>query len=266
VIDVGNPHVEGRDADLEGEAGDDEHQAEHQEGAVGGGAGELRRDVRDLGDVERSGRAVDHRHAVQQQPGGQRAEHEVLHRRLGRERRVAVERHQRVQAERHQLQAEIDGEEARGADHDHHAEQREQQQGDELAAQQAAVEQVLARVDQSRPDRRVADELEQVRQRVGNEQPVEEVELRRAVDPLHEQRRRAGRRQHAQREAEAGDAPLALHVQVDQHQHAGAEQDDDLGQRRDVVDDVAGVHRLSTATCLSRSLTEVCITSVKATG
>src|SRR5688572_31202776 len=60
-----------------------------------------------------AGGAVDHRHAVEQQARGQRAEHEVLHRRLGGERRVAVERDQRVQAERHQLQAEEQREEDR---------------------------------------------------------------------------------------------------------------------------------------------------------
>src|ERR1044071_3047732 len=46
VVDVRNPHVERRHADLEGKAGDEEHQPEHQERAICGRAGELRRDAR----------------------------------------------------------------------------------------------------------------------------------------------------------------------------------------------------------------------------
>ena len=41
-------------------------------------------------EVERAGGAVDHRHAVEQEAGRQRAEHEVLHRRLGRARVIAA--------------------------------------------------------------------------------------------------------------------------------------------------------------------------------
>ena len=51
--------------------------------------------ARQLVDVERAAAAVQHRHAVQQEARGERAEHEVLHRRLGGPRVVAPQRHQR---------------------------------------------------------------------------------------------------------------------------------------------------------------------------
>ena len=71
-------------------------------------------------------------------PGGERAEHEVLHRRFGGDGRIAVQRDQRVERQRQQLQAEVQREEVVGRDHHHHAEQREQHQHEELAAEQAA--------------------------------------------------------------------------------------------------------------------------------
>ncbi len=129
--------------------------------------------VRDALDVERAGGAVDHRHAVEQHARGQRAQHEVLHRRLGGRVRPPVHRHHRVQRQRLQLEAEVEREEAVGRDHHHHAEQREQRQHEGLAAEQPARREVAARVEQHQRDGEVAEELEQVRQHVVDDQPVE---------------------------------------------------------------------------------------------
>ena len=64
LVDVGHPHVERHGAELEGEPGDDEDDAEDQHRAVDlAGADRLE----DLADLERAGRAVDHRHAVEQE-------------------------------------------------------------------------------------------------------------------------------------------------------------------------------------------------------
>ncbi len=66
-----------RRAELERDAGDHEHEPEREQRAV------LRMhhvadDDVDLRKVERAGRAVDHRHAVEQKTGRHRAKHEVL--------------------------------------------------------------------------------------------------------------------------------------------------------------------------------------------
>src|SRR5439155_15511140 len=117
-----------------------------------------------------------------------------------------------------QLQAKVQAEEAVGAVLGHPAEAREQQQGEELAAQQAAVDEVLARVDQRRPDREVGHQLEQVRQRVGDEQPVEQQQPRIIGLALHEKHVQGGKSADQQDdlgEAEAGVAPLGLDVQID---------------------------------------------------
>ena len=78
-IDVRRPHMEGHRGDLEGKAGHHEDQAEnkgdwrsavvlHRRGHGFGDAGEFRM----------AGVAVDQRGAVEQQPGRQRAQHEIF--------------------------------------------------------------------------------------------------------------------------------------------------------------------------------------------
>jgi hypothetical protein len=86
--------VERHHAQLEGQAGNDEDQAEYQYRPVAAAECDA---LPDLGNFQAAGRAIHHRHAVEQQSGGHRAEDEVLHRRLGGAGRVAVDRHQRIQ-------------------------------------------------------------------------------------------------------------------------------------------------------------------------
>ena len=76
-------------AELEAEAGNDKDQAEDQDHL---GAHTLVGQPGELGDLEGAGGAVEHRHAVEQHAGGDRAEHEILHRGFGRAHRVALQR------------------------------------------------------------------------------------------------------------------------------------------------------------------------------
>ena len=136
LVDVGHPHVERHGAELEGQPGDDEHGAEDQHRVVDlPGADRLE----DLGDLERAGGAVHHRQAVEQEAAGQRAEHEILHRRFGGRAVVAPHRDDGVQAQRHQLEAEVDDQEVVGREHDQDAEQREHREREELALQHLAA-------------------------------------------------------------------------------------------------------------------------------
>jgi hypothetical protein len=125
LVDVGHPHVEGRGAELEAQAGDDEDEAEDQHLAVDAAGGD---GFEDLGDLQRAGGAVHHAQAVEQEAAGQRAEHEVLHRRLGGHRVVAAQRGQRVQRQAHQFQAQVDDQEVVGRAHHRDAQQHEQRE------------------------------------------------------------------------------------------------------------------------------------------
>ena len=142
VVHVRHPHVVGHRAELERDAGHDEHQPEDQNAP--GSPCPVRTASPDAVDVERAGRAVDHRHPVEEHARGQRAEHEVLHRRLGRRASTCVHRHHRVERQRLQLESEVEREEVVGRDHHQHAEQREQRQHEGLAAEQAARFEVVA--------------------------------------------------------------------------------------------------------------------------
>jgi hypothetical protein len=71
---VRRPHVERHGRDLEGDAGEDEHQAEQ---LARGHAIAAERDG-DFAEQGRAGEAVEQRHAVEQDAGGKRAEDEIF--------------------------------------------------------------------------------------------------------------------------------------------------------------------------------------------
>jgi hypothetical protein len=156
----------GNDAELEGQAGDEKHQPENENPLV-----ELAH-VKALGnrrDLERTGRTVDHGHAVQQQAGGQRPEHEILHRRFGCWNRVTVHRHHRVEREREQFQADIDRHQMAGRDHHHHAEGGKQRQRVVFApGHLRPFENVAARVEQDDDHREVKEKLQQIGHQVAD--------------------------------------------------------------------------------------------------
>src|ERR1035437_2744441 len=80
LVDVGRPYLEGRGGDFEGQS--DEHQ--------GGGDGQdgvgclVQNGAANQQQVDAAGGAVDQRHAVQEEGGGEAAEQEILERRLVR--------------------------------------------------------------------------------------------------------------------------------------------------------------------------------------
>ena len=135
VIDVGHPHVERHRAELECQTGNDEDHAEHQRNAQ---VGAVLQGNGHVAQRQRAGDAVDHRHAVEQHARGQRAQHEVFHRRLGRDAGVALQGDHGIQRQRQQFEAEIQREEMAGRDHHHHAQHRKQRQHEELAFVQSA--------------------------------------------------------------------------------------------------------------------------------
>ena len=89
LVDVGRPEVEGHRGDLEGEADEQQRAAGVQETRAKNHVGA--EEVRDRRQVRRSGRPVDQGGAVDEDRRGEPAEQEVLERRLGGLRAVAVE-------------------------------------------------------------------------------------------------------------------------------------------------------------------------------
>ena len=126
LVDVGRPHVEGHRRDLEGDADEQEHEAEDQ-------ADVLRRPRRlghrgDRGKARRAGEAVDEGGAVEQHARRQRAQQEVLEARLAGAQIVPADRRHHVERQALQLEAEVQRDEIVGRDHHHHAGRRQQHQ------------------------------------------------------------------------------------------------------------------------------------------
>ncbi|KAG1389693.1 hypothetical protein G6F59_015459 [Rhizopus arrhizus] len=123
-----------------------------------------RGDDGDFSQVQVTRGAVDHRHAVQQETRGQRAQHEVLHGGFGGHDVGATQGDQRVQRQRHQFQAKVDRDQVPGGDHDHLAQQREERQDIEFTAlEQVADLRIHAAVDQCGAHGDVGRDLQQVR-------------------------------------------------------------------------------------------------------
>ena len=81
VINVGNPHVEGHDTEFESETGDQEDHTKNQHGHVSLTGEQALGNARN---EQGAGRAIDHRHAIEQHARGQGTEYEIFHSRLGR--------------------------------------------------------------------------------------------------------------------------------------------------------------------------------------
>ena len=129
----------------------------------------------DTSEVQGPRRPVHHRHPVEQHPGGERPQHEVLHRRLGGDRRVAVEGDHRVEREREQLEPEVHGEEIRSRHEHHHPEQREEPEDEVLAARLLPdrVRRCALQVEEQEPADHEGRELEDRGHRIGDERPRE---------------------------------------------------------------------------------------------
>src|SRR5690606_15880 len=97
-----------------------------------------------LTELDRAGDAVQQGNTIEQRARGDRTEHEVLHRRFRRLRRVAVERDHRAERERLHLEAEVQNEQVVARYHDHDAEQSEQAEDEELALEEAPLLEKIA--------------------------------------------------------------------------------------------------------------------------
>ncbi len=119
--------MEGHGGNLEGEASQEEDEAEHQArtGARLHGGG-------DAGEADTSGEAVDERGAIKEHAGGQGPEHEIFEAGLARLGIVAVDRGEHVKREARQLEADVKRDEIIRGYHQKHAERRQQDEDSEL--------------------------------------------------------------------------------------------------------------------------------------
>mmetsp|Transcript_15026 Transcript_15026/g.35420 ORF Transcript_15026/g.35420 Transcript_15026/m.35420 type:complete len:435 (-) Transcript_15026:3986-5290(-) len=269
LVDVRHPHVEGSGPELEGQAGHHEDDTEHQHIALRDALGD---DVKHLRNGQRAGRAVHHRQAVEQEAAGQRTEHEVLHRRLGRNAVVAPQGYEGVQRQAHQLQAEVDDEEVVCRQHHVDAQQCEQAQDEELALQHLAHPGVRPGIHQRDQRGDTGEAGEQMAHRVGDHHVLHRIAGQASVEVAEMQ---AGNDDQGQLGQPVGGSALFVgDPQVDQGDDAAHHQKQDFRIDREPVHVVhcfaSARHQpgmsLLCATCCSSSVTEACITSVKGLG
>ena len=137
LVNIGHPELEWGCGDLEAERDKDESETEEQRGndrvvESGQGFG----DGREIGV---SGYAVDPGDAVNKEPGGERAEHEILRPGLEAGRAAAQVRDEDVESYRDQLERDENHDEVRGRCHPHQSRAGEDGQGKELPDSGAAA-------------------------------------------------------------------------------------------------------------------------------
>ena len=135
LVDVGRPGLERHGADLEEQPDGQHAHADEQQGLVGGVVAD---GVVDLAEVHRAGVAVDERHAVEEEAGGEGTEHEVLERGLLAQQPAPTgEAAQQVQRQRQHLERDEHRQQVARRREQHHAEDREQQQRVDLGVLEA---------------------------------------------------------------------------------------------------------------------------------
>ncbi len=212
LVDVWCPHVEGRRRDLEREADDHEHHADDGPRRGLGGRGQR---SGQSGEIHRAGEAVNQRDAVEQQPGGKRAEHEILEPGLGRAQLVAGEGGEHVLRQRLQLERKIKRDQVGGRRHAHHADHAKQHQYRELEARDI----VLAIVVERQNERKCRAHQHQNLDEDGELIDGELAKIPGPADPRH--RQKPGEEERAKHEHGA-DLRLVAFAQhaIDQDQHA----------------------------------------------
>ena len=130
LVDVRGPGVERADRGLEHQADDEQRQPAEQQSVR---AGRARRGGGDLGKPHRAGVAVEQREAVEEERRRERAEQEVLDRRLLREQPASAGQpaHQ-VQRQAEHLERDEHRQQVVGRDEGHHPAEREQRERDDL--------------------------------------------------------------------------------------------------------------------------------------
>ena len=199
LVDVRRPHVERHGRQLEGEAGDDENDADDEAGRRG-----LRRGQHagQLGELHRAGEAVGERDAVEQQARGERAQDEVFQPGFGGAELIAGEGAHDVDRQRLQLEPEIQRHQVGGAAHDHHADGAEQDQDRELEPGDAFADVVVQREDGAHARAGEDEQLHEAGEAVDGEQVAVGHAVGRGEDE--------GGGQHEGAEAEHGAEEVAV--------------------------------------------------------
>ena len=183
------------------------------------------------GQVERAGGAIDQRQAIQQQARCQRAQHEILDRRLRRQRTVAVERDQRIRAQRQQLQPEIDHHQVAGGHQQHHAGGSEQHQHRHFARIESAFAQERPGVDERQRRHHADEQLHHIGGDVADEHPAEHRTLPADATGDH----RGDERQASRATAHGYDAAVRVQEQVEHQQREGGAHQHQFRQQRHQV-------------------------------
>ena len=144
LVDVRRPGVERRRAGLEQQPDQQQREAEEEQQVVLLAAG---RRLQDLRQVDRVGVAVQQGDAVQEERGRERAEQEVLDRRLlGQQPAPPGQPAEQVERQREHLERDEHEQQVVRADEDHHAGQREGGQREELGLDPGGGERCAGRV------------------------------------------------------------------------------------------------------------------------
>ncbi len=234
-VDVGRPHVERHRRNLEAEAGEQEHQPEHQPEAL------LVRRLGNAGEAHRAGKSVDQRRAVEQHAGRQGAEDEILEPGLGRAQGIAIDRRHHVEREAHQLEPEIERDQVGCRDQHHHAGGRKQDQDRIFELLLLLGREIIERHEDRRRRAGQRQQLEEAREVVDHEAAAEGDELARGQPHDDET---GDDQQHDRRCVDALGRPLAAERADHQQQH-GADRQHDLRQSRQQRGKFEGLgHRL----------------------
>ncbi len=232
-VNVRRPHMERHGGKLERQAGDQEDQPEDQADA------DARRldDMGDAGEFGGAGEAVDQRDAVEQHPGGQRAEDEIFQAGLGGAQRIAVEGGQHIERQALQFEAEIERQEIRSRNHQQHAERRKPNQNRQFKADSAFVlEEALGHQHAERGGGQ-DHQLGEAREAVDDEGPVEGAGVGRHE---HEIARCDHQQDHEYRQEVRR---LVAASRADQERRHGADRQDQLGQQSQKIG--LDIHRTS---------------------
>jgi hypothetical protein len=220
--------MERHGAELERDACDDEGEAEHEAELVGA---RLANRNRELIELQRPCQAVNDRESVEHRSRCDRAEHEVFHRAFCGHIGIAIDRDHRIERQRQQLDAEIDRHETAGGRHDHDAEQRDERQDEVLALEQAAADEVLARIYQRDADRAVGKQLQHVAHRIRDERAAE---CAHAGIDREIQRHDGCTDERQQRQCVRHPATAIAQKHIDEQDHADRTEQEDLGGGRGV--------------------------------
>ncbi len=262
LVDVRRPGLERRRADLEEQADGQHPEADEHQRLVGRVVADR---LVDVAEVHRPGEAVGERDAVEEEGGGERAEHEVLERGLLAEQPAAAgQAAEEVQRQREHLEGHEHGDQVAGGREQHHAEDGEQQQRVDLGVVEAGGlalglgagecggltgERRDPALDLALGEQQAATQGEQQDQAPEEHaRPVDHDGAHRADDAAGAVRALAvllqlvgdrDRRGHGEHDAADGqrrldqEPVLAGHERLDQHAEAGHGEDDE--QRREVA-------------------------------